>query len=352
MAAVSLTSISKSFGKTNVLHDIDITIESGEFLSVLGPSGCGKTTLLRILAGLESVSRGSVSIAGVDVTRLPPEKRNIAMMFQSYALLPNLSVAENVRFPLRMRRMGNTGEQYDKVDKALRTVQLSHLKDRKPRQLSGGQQQRVALARAIVSDPEVLLLDEPLSNLDAQLREEMQIELIELHRNLHLTTVFVTHDQEEALSLSDRIILLNGGRIEQQGPPGSIYQDPASAFVSRFMGSANIIPVTIVSEGESVIAELDGGHTLRLSDGVTHRGAAQLSVRQENISIRPVDSGIMPEELLGRVQTRVFLGARNRFLIQLGDHFLRVLAPADHACDREQLVGVSIDPAVIRVLPA
>lgn len=352
MAAVSLASISKSFGKTDVLHDIDITIESGEFLSVLGPSGCGKTTLLRILAGLESVSRGSVSIAGVDVTGLPPEKRNIAMMFQSYALLPNLSVAENVRFPLRMRRMGSTAEQYDKVDQALGTVQLSHLKDRKPRQLSGGQQQRVALARAIVSNPEVLLLDEPLSNLDAQLREEMQIELIELHRKLNLTTVFVTHDQEEALSLSDRIILLNAGRIEQQGSPDSIYLEPASAFVSRFMGSANIIPVAIRAQDQSVIAEIEEGYAVNLSDSVTHRGAAQLSVRQEDISLRPADSGLKPGELLGRVQTRVFLGARNRFLVQVGGRFLRVLAPAGSECERGQAVAVSMDPACIRVLPA
>ena len=204
---------------------IALAIDKGEFISLLGPSGCGKTTLLRMIAGLEEASGGSIHIGGKDSTRLPPEQRDIAMVFQSYALLPHLTVLENVMFPLRMRKLGNRAEQREQADAALKLVQLAHLAQRRPRELSGGQQQRVAVARAVVSSPQVLLLDEPLSNLDARLREDMQEELIQLHRQTGLTTVFVTHDQEEALSLSDRIVLLNAGRIEQEGAPADQFFD-------------------------------------------------------------------------------------------------------------------------------
>jgi len=355
MATVQLASIDKHFGKTQVLDDISIDIETGEFLSILGPSGCGKTTLLRIIAGLESVSRGSVRIAGEDVTALPPEKRNIAMMFQSYALLPHLSVAQNVQFPLRMRRVGSTAQQVEKVANVLETVQLAHLADRKPAQLSGGQQQRVALARAIVSDPAVLLLDEPLSNLDARLREQMQIELIELHQGLGLTTIFVTHDQEEALSLSDRIVLLNNGRIEQQGSPSSVYFDPGSAFVSRFMGSANIIQATLESSADTVIARLADQQQLPLPPGIALRGLVQLSLRQEDLHIQPLDAqsadtGAITGSITGRVRTRVFLGARNRYLVEIGGTSLCVLTSASLKLERGQPVSVSIAPDAIRVV--
>lgn len=236
MATVDLAEIRKSYGPVEVLHGVSLTIERGQFVALLGPSGCGKTTLLRIIAGLESVTAGSVHLAGRDVTRLPPEKRNIAMMFQSYALLPHLSVAENVRFPLRMRHIGTRAEQDAKVAAALDLVQLGALGSRMPRQLSGGQQQRVALARAVVSDPDVLLLDEPLSNLDARLREDMQVELLQLHRRLGITTIFVTHDQEEALSLADRVAVMNAGRVMQIGTPQEVYDRPANAFVAGFVG--------------------------------------------------------------------------------------------------------------------
>ncbi len=245
MSDLTLTDIRKSYGRVEVLHGIDLAIRSGEFVALLGASGCGKTTLLRIVAGLETVSAGRVEIAGREITALPPERRDIAMMFQSYALLPHLSVAENVRFPLRMRRQGSREEQAAKVEQALETVQLTTMADRRPSQLSGGQQQRVALARAIVSNPQVLLLDEPLSNLDARLREEMQVELIEIHRRLGLTTLFVTHDQDEALSLADRVVLMNQGKVEQEGTPREIYDAPATGFASSFLGAANLLPVTV-----------------------------------------------------------------------------------------------------------
>jgi heme ABC exporter ATP-binding subunit CcmA len=342
---VRLTSIQKSFSKTPVLHGISLDIASGEFISLLGASGCGKTTLLRIVAGLESVTAGAVEIDGRDVTELPPEKRDIAMMFQSYALLPHLSVAENVRFPLRMRGIGNREEQAEKVKAALETVQLGHLAERKPRQLSGGQQQRVALARAIVSKPKVLLLDEPLSNLDARLREDMQVELIEIHQRLGLTTIFVTHDQEEALSLSDRIVLLNAGRIEQQGTPAEIYSQPATGFASNFIGSANLLPAEIVEGPDGPVARFGDGQELALAKNETERGAATVALRQEDLSLSAEGNG--PR---AKVRTRVFLGARNRYVMSLAGHPLRALTANDLDFADGQEVSLAIDPARIRII--
>ncbi|MCX8569952.1 MULTISPECIES: ABC transporter ATP-binding protein [Hyphomicrobiales] len=344
MANVRLEDIKKSFGNVKVLHGITLDIASGEFVSLLGASGCGKTTLLRAVAGLESVTSGSVAIDGQTVTELPPEKRDIAMMFQSYALLPHLSVSENVRFPLRMRGIGSREEQAERVKAALETVQLGHLAERKPRQLSGGQQQRVALARAIVSKPKVLLLDEPLSNLDARLREDMQVELIEIHKRLGLTTLFVTHDQEEALSLSDRVVLLNGGRVEQQGSPAEIYSRPATEFASNFLGSANIIPVTIESTDTGPVAVLADRQRLQLSQSEAVRGPARLVLRQEDLAIGK--SG----DIEGEVRTRVYLGARNRYVMVLAGQPVRVLSGNDHVFASGEAVSLSIDPARIRVI--
>lgn len=318
-------------------------------MSLLGASGCGKTTLLRIVAGLESVSAGNVLIGGRDVTDLPPEQRDIAMMFQSYALLPHLNVAENVRFPLRMRRIGSAAEQRARVREALETVQLSHLAERRPRQLSGGQQQRVALARAIVSRPRVLLLDEPLSNLDARLREDMQVELIELHNRLGLTTLFVTHDQEEALSLSDRIVLLNAGTIEQQGAPADIYSAPASAFASSFLGSANLIPA-VAAEGR---LRLEDGQTLPLPKGDSAAGPVTVALRQEDVALLPEGTEAPAGWvcLHGRIGTRVYLGARNRYIVHLDTERLRVLTGADLRLEAGGPATLALDPARLRVLP-
>jgi len=344
MANVRLENIRKSFGNVKVLHGISLDIASGEFVSLLGASGCGKTTLLRTVAGLETVTSGTVVIDGQTVTDLPPEKRDIAMMFQSYALLPHLSVAENVRFPLRMRNIGSREEQAERVKTALETVQLGHLGDRKPRQLSGGQQQRVALARAIVSKPKVLLLDEPLSNLDARLREDMQVELIEIHKRLGLTTLFVTHDQEEALSLSDRVVLLNAGRVEQQGTPAEIYTRPATEFASNFLGSANIIPAIIETGDAGSVAVLADGQRLQLSPGESARGPARLVLRQEDIAIGK--SG----DIAGEVRTRVYLGARNRYVLALAGQPVRVLSGNDRVFASGEKVSLSIDPRRIRII--
>jgi putative spermidine/putrescine transport system ATP-binding protein len=346
MAEVRLSGVSKSFGRTPVLAGVSADIRSGEFISLLGASGCGKTTLLRIVAGLESVDAGAVEIEGRDVTDLPPERRDIAMMFQSYALLPHLSVAENVRFPLRMRRIGTAREQAAMVADALDTVRLSAFGGQKPRQLSGGQQQRVALARAIVSRPKVLLLDEPLSNLDARLREDMHVELIELHKRLGLTTIFVTHDQEEALSLSDRIILLHQGMVEQEGTPAEIYRTPCTSYASSFLGAANIVPVTIVETTSGVVAILPDSQTLPLPLASPVRKEAVLAVRQEDIGLVAPSSGA----LTGMVRTRVYLGARCRYVINLGDQQLRVLTGPDVVFAAGDAVGLAIAPGAIRVL--
>ncbi|AKR58200.1 ABC transporter ATP-binding protein [Youhaiella tibetensis] len=347
MANVRLLDIKKSFAFVQVLHGISLEIASGEFVSLLGASGCGKTTLLRIVAGLESVTSGGVEIDGRSVTTEPPEKRDIAMMFQSYALLPHLSVYENVRFPLRMRRIGSREEQDAKVKAALETVQLGHLADRRPRQLSGGQQQRVALARAIVSRPKVLLLDEPLSNLDARLREDMQVELIEIHKRLGLTTLFVTHDQEEALSLSDRIVLLNGGRVEQEGAPADIYARPETGFASNFIGSANLVPAEISDGPGGPLARLADGQQIPLAAEEKARGKVTLALRQEDISL--VDAS-EAGALKAGLRTRVFLGARNRYVLSLAGTTIRALTANDVMLDDGGAVGLAIPAERIRVL--
>jgi ABC-type Fe3+/spermidine/putrescine transport system ATPase subunit len=346
MATVGLHDIHKAFGANTVIDGVSLEIASGEFVSLLGASGCGKTTLLRIVAGLEAVTRGQVEIDGRDVTGLPPEQRDIAMMFQSYALLPHLSVAENVRFPLRMRSAGSRDEQDEKVRQALDTVQLGALATRRPGQLSGGQQQRVALARAIVSKPKVLLLDEPLSNLDARLREDMQVELIDLHKRLRLTTLFVTHDQEEALSLSDRVILLNKGRIEQQGVPSDIYARPATAFASGFLGSANLIPASIERQGPPV-AVLQDGQRLAIADTETAAGATTLALRQEDLVLAAAGG----DGVQVRVRARIYLGSRNRYVLQVAGVEIKALANNDQLFAEGDMVTLSVEPQRVLCLP-
>lgn len=346
MADIILSQITKSFAATQVLHGISLEVASGEFVSLLGASGCGKTTLLRIVAGLETVTSGTVSIADEDVTGLPPERRDIAMMFQSYALLPHLSVLENIRFPLRMRAMGNREEQMQRAREALETVQLGHLGERRPSQLSGGQQQRVALARAVVSRPKVLLLDEPLSNLDARLREDMQVELIEIHKRLGLTTLFVTHDQDEALSLSDRVVLINQGRIEQMGPPAEIYDRPQSAYASAFLGAANLLPATIEAGPQGPVATLGDGQTILLAGDVGQRGPVVLCVRQEDIAIAAQGG------LAAKVRARVFLGSRCSYVTELGGTPVRLTAASSTDFAAGDTVGLTLDPQRIRILPA
>lgn len=316
MEQLVVNSVLKRFPGTTVLQEFNMKAAKGEFIALLGPSGCGKSTLLRIIAGLETPDKGDIVIAGRDVTGLSPENRNVALMFQSYALLPHMTVQENVRFPLRMRsRLGRT-EQIDKVRNALALVKLEHLAERYPRQLSGGQQQRVALARSIVAEPDLLLLDEPLSNLDARLREEMQIELKRLHENLGLTTIFVTHDQSEALGLADNVILMNQGKIEQQGTPEQIYQRPQTTFAADFLGGANIIELEVERAGGSWKGKFPDGTAIALAPSEQLKtGHQKFMLRKEAITFGPQKPLI---SVAGEIETQNYLGGQTRSLLNVG----------------------------------
>jgi multiple sugar transport system ATP-binding protein len=252
MAALDLIEIRKSFGSTQILHDISVALADGEFLVLVGPSGCGKSTLMNIIAGLEEPSSGRVQLDGRDITALPPADRNVSMVFQSYALYPNMTVARNIEFPLRMRKVAKA-TRAERVRGVARLLQIEHLLERKPRQLSGGQRQRVAIGRALAREPRLYLFDEPLSNLDAQLRLDMRTEIKKLHQRLGATIVYVTHDQIEAMTLATRIAVMKGGVVQQLGTPYEVYNRPANTFVAGFMGSPrmNLVPARVSgAEGE------------------------------------------------------------------------------------------------------
>ena len=289
MSDVRLDQVSKSFGATEVIPALDLAIPAGEFAVLVGPSGCGKSTILRMIAGLEAPTSGRVLIGGQDVTGTEPSKRGVAMVFQSYALYPHMTVAENMAFGLEMAGMGRE-DRARAVAAAAKTLKLTPYLDRKPRALSGGQRQRVAIGRAIVRQPNVFLLDEPLSNLDAELRVEMRLELARIHRDLGATMIHVTHDQVEAMTLADRIVVVNGGRIEQQGPPDALYADPDTLFVAGFLGAPkmNLLPCTVRAvEGHEGRVDVPGlglaGYPVRLRSAAAARpgDAAIFGLRPE-----------------------------------------------------------------------
>jgi iron(III) transport system ATP-binding protein len=255
MTSLSLSGIVKSFGSAPVIAGVSLEVHSGEFFSLLGPSGCGKSTLLRIIAGLESADAGSVSIGENPVDSVPPQKRGIGMVFQQYALWPHMTIAQNVRFGLETQGLTNK-ERDARMNKALERVQMVEYRDRYPHQISGGQQQRVALARALAMEPSIILLDEPLSNLDARLRAEIRHELAELHQRLGTTMVYVTHDQEDALSLSSRLAIMNRGTIEQVATPQDVYRDPATPLCARFIGDANLRPCSVLARDTETSAHV------------------------------------------------------------------------------------------------
>ncbi|WP_426435948.1 ABC transporter ATP-binding protein [Bradyrhizobium genosp. P] len=303
MAFLELDRLCKQFGAQTVVDDFSLVVGKGEFISFLGPSGCGKTTTLQMIAGFLDPSRGAIRLEGKDLTAVPPAKRGLGIVFQSYALFPHMTAAENVAFGLEMRRVSRA-ECAERVRAALAMVGLAGYEERYPRRMSGGQQQRVALARALVIRPSVLLLDEPLSNLDAKLREGMQIELRQIQRTLGTTTILVTHDQNEAMSLSDRIVVMSQGRIEQIGTPQETYERPASAFVSQFLGKTNDFAATIDRTAAPA----------RLVAGSWHAPAPAGLTGPVMVSIRPERIGFADVGLAAKIVTRIFQG--NHWLFQ------------------------------------
>ncbi len=287
--AIEVRNLRKAWGETVAVDDIGFTAPAGEFTVLLGPSGCGKSTTLRLIAGLEEASGGAVLIGGSDVTRRPPNDRQIAMVFQSYALFPHLNVAENILFGLKVRKVP-APERADRLKRTAALLGLEHLLDRRPSQISGGQQQRVALGRAIIAEKPICLMDEPLSNLDAKLRHEMRVELKALQRKLGITMVYVTHDQVEAIAMADRIVVLNGGRIEQHAPPRDLYERPASVFVARFIGTPPMNVLELAPAGNAWTVRGDATPIVRATVDPT-RGY-RLGVRPEDIEL--ADSGGLP----------------------------------------------------------
>ncbi len=312
MSHVVLRNVSKSFGRTIAVDNFNLEVEQGEFVALLGPSGCGKTTTLRIVAGFERPQAGEVIIAGDVATDKPPYQRDVGIVFQSYALFPHMTVFENVAYGLRMRKVPRT-EIAQRVGSALQLVHLEGLDDRHPRQLSGGQQQRVAVARAVVIRPSVLLFDEPLSNLDARLRQEMRRELRQLQHSLRIATIFVTHDQEEALSMADRVVVMHAGRIEQVGTPDDIYQAPASEFVASFIGECNFLQGEITGLEESaIIFTAQSGPSFRIGVFPDIRPGVHgtVAIRPEDLTIFAEDETVSPHlnSAKGAVQVVTYLG--------------------------------------------
>ncbi|MFP3976522.1 spermidine/putrescine ABC transporter ATP-binding protein PotA [Marinobacter sp. KMM 10035] len=315
---LSLSGISKQFDGKTVLDELSLTIDDGEFITLLGPSGCGKTTLLRMMAGFEHPDEGTVTLSGVDITQTPPEHRPLNTVFQNYALFPHMSVFDNVAYGLKMEKRPKA-EITERVEEALAMVQLEDFVRRKPHQLSGGQQQRVAIARAVVKRPKMLLLDEPLSALDYKLRRTMQVELKRLQRELGITFVFVTHDQEEALSMSDRIVVLKDGHIQQLGTPREVYERPANVFTARFVGQTNFFPGRVTKiEGERISVDVFG--LTRDLNKPSFRVAMNQSL---HVLLRPEDIRVLaPDDtdgVAGKIVERNYKGSTLDSVIELED---------------------------------
>jgi iron(III) transport system ATP-binding protein len=351
MASVELRGLTKRYGTTAVVDDVSLAIEHGRLVCLLGPSGCGKTTTLRLIAGFVEPSAGEIRVGDKLVSSpgktLPPERRNMSMIFQSYALWPHMTVAENVSYGLKLRKLDRETIRR-RLDSILATTHLAPLAERYPGELSGGQQQRVALARALIVEPETLLLDEPLSNLDANLREEMRFELRRLHDQYRYTTVYVTHDQSEAMTTADIIAVMSGGRIEQAGSPEDVYDRPRSEFVARFIGASNVIKGEALDERHLSCA----GATLRGTGGKLTRGApGAIAVRPHVVRLWPGRPDDLDNVVPGTVVRQVFLGSGRDYMVELADRTqLRVLASAAENIAPGACVWLHLPPERCRIL--
>jgi spermidine/putrescine ABC transporter ATP-binding subunit len=346
MASVQLAEVTKRFGSVAAVRRLTLEVRDGELLTLLGPSGCGKTTTLRLVAGFLAPEEGRIRFGGRDVTTLPPEHRNVGIVFQNYALFPHMTVFENIAFGLRMRGV-KRAEIERRVGEAVALVRLEGRESAWPTQLSGGMQQRVALARALVFQPRVLLLDEPLAALDKKLREEMRAEIREIQRAVGITTVFVTHDQQEALGLSDRIAVMGRGQIEQVGTPREIYGRPATRFVAEFIGASNVLPVRVLVRGAQeaeVEAEGVGRLSVRLpgvGPALDPGGRAELLIRPERVVLVPAaDDG--PNTVAGRVARLTYLGSQTEVVVQIRGGRRIVAAVDEHRCPVPLAEGVEV----------
>jgi multiple sugar transport system ATP-binding protein len=343
MADLALRGIHKLFGSVRVLHEIDIHLPDGEFLVLVGPSGCGKSTLMNVIAGLEEPSGGRVVLGGKDITGAGPADRNISMVFQSYALYPNMTVAANIAFPLEMRSVPKA-ERDKTVQRVSAMLQIDHLLDRRPRQLSGGQRQRVAIGRALAREPELFLFDEPLSNLDAKLRVDMRAEIKRLHLRTGVTTIYVTHDQVEAMTLGTRIAVLNAGRIQQLATPLEIYTRPANRFVAEFIGSPSINMFDATRDASGTLTLPDGGVIGTLAEGLV--GKLSVGVRPEHLEIR--DDG----QLAGRISLVEPTGPETYALVDLGHTEITVRMGGLPNVEMGAAVRVHVPPSAIHVFAA
>ena len=352
---IQLEGLTKAFGEHVAVAGIDVDMPPGEFFTLLGPSGCGKTTTLRMIAGFEQPTSGRIMLDGTDVARVPPHRRNVNTVFQSYALFPHLDVAKNVAFGLKYQKLEKS-ERAKRVAEALELVNLTEFAHRKADQLSGGQQQRVALARALVLQPRVLLLDEPLGALDAKLRKTLQVELKALQAELGITFVFVTHDQEEALTMSDRIAVMNKGLVEQAASPRSIYEEPTTVFVAEFLGVSNLLEAEAVGRDGAACAVRIGDRVFRCGQGeLDTRGDVKVMIRPERIAIEPhAEAG--EERLPGIVERSVFLGGSHEVHVRvLGGDLMKAMvandgSPPPVSLDPGSAVSLRLPPAALRVL--
>ena len=337
---ISVEHVSKYFGEKAVLNDVNLQVRKGEFVTILGPSGCGKTTLLRLIAGFQTASEGVITMSGKEITQTPPHKRPVNTVFQKYALFPHLNVYNNIAFGLKLKKLPSATIE-KKVKQALKMVGLTDYEDRDVDSLSGGQQQRVAIARAIVNEPEVLLLDEPLAALDLKMRKDMQMELKEMHKSLGITFVYVTHDQEEALTLSDTIVVMSEGKIQQIGTPIDIYNEPVNAFVADFIGESNIVNGCMPRD---CLVEFAGKKFECVDKGFGKNEMVDVVIRPEDVKVIPAEQA----QLTGIVESVVFKGVHYEMTVDCVDH--KWLIHSTKAEPVGSVIGMTVDPFDIHIM--